>query len=485
MLLGGGAGLVGGALLGGCSNSASDPPEVTAPATTRPRPSEADDLRVVVIGAGLAGLVAAADLAAAGWEVVVLEARDRVGGRVWSDYSALAEATALPDAAVELGAEFIDDGHNRLLARIGELGLATERRVPDDERTALVDFDGVVSSEDDLVEASPDLVVGLGRIDEALSVLAEGVDPERPADAADAERLDALSVQEWLDGLAVSPMARRVWGGITSSEYSSDLAQLSLLFLAQQDAVDVAGDPETMRVVGGNDQVARGLAADLDVRLGQSVGRIKWTDSAVEVLVTGEEPINARHVVVAVPPAALRRMAVSPQLPASVAAWIDGLRMGPGLKTIARFEDRFWVERELSGESLTDRAHGVSWDPLDFSTDPERPAVLTAFTTGSGAVALAGLPVVDQAATVSFSLGETFGTRPSEAAMVRADWMSDPLTGGTYVGFAPGQVIPFAEALRQSVGPISFAGEHTEFLAGYMESAVRSGERVAAAIGRP
>ena len=324
----------------------------------------------------------------------------------------------------------------------------------------------------------------------ALDELADGIDPESPDASPRAEELDGRSAASLLDSLGLDDLARFVIAGVTGSEYACDLSKLSLLFLAQQEALPTSGETEAMRVEGGNDQVPKLLAAALgnDLKLGSPVTSVAWTSTGVEVS-AGATVHRGRHLVVALPPPALRHISFSPALPASVSAWVEGMELGAATKTITQYSERFWRRGGANawGESLADADYRVSWDATDTTDTPA--GILTAFTTAQYGEAIGRLGDHERIDRVQGQVESVLGDGAVDPALrggtFTQAWQHERYTGGGYAHFRPGQLIPWWKALREPVGPIRFAGEHTEALAGYMESAVRSGERVAAAIGAP
>ena len=273
------------------------------------------------------------------------------------------------------------------------------------------------------------------------------------------------------------------------SEYAAELADISMLFVAQQTAV-VAGVPddavETMRVAGGNSTLPTAMAHELGpaVILRAPVTEIAWQRDRVSV-VAGDQTIDAARVVLALPPPPLRRVRFSPELPTGAAAAVAGLDLGPAVKVISQFATPYWRRSRHSGFSIGDLTYRVSWDAADSYAAPV--GLLTSFTTGSHARTLAALSDRERVQTVQSELDQVY---PADAAertggWATVAWPNEPFTGGGYAAYRPGQLHRFWEPLRSPTGPIWFAGEHTESLAGYMESAVRSGHRVAKAIGAP
>jgi monoamine oxidase len=472
-----------GALLAaGCSHDSS-----SSPATTRPRPDPGAARRVVVVGAGLAGLTTALDLRDAGWDVVVLEARDRVGGRVFTIRDAFSDGLH-----AEGGGESIDDNHHDLLRMIRRFGLRTEDRLRNREATGIVYRDGRRWSIADYVaQRGGQVLDDYDRFDVELARIAEDVDPENPQDSPRAEELDAMSVQDFLDSLDLVPEAKFLVDADTSSYAAAELTDISMLFWAQQWQIvaDVPyGAEETMRIAGGNSRLPEAMAAELGASLRTSAP-VRWisrNDDQMDVGGGGGPPVPAAHVVLATPPGTWGAIDMEPGLPDQATAVASGLALGPAAKVITRYDRAFWRTEGQSGLSVADLPFGVTWDATD-SYDSGGAGLLTAFITGQGAIDLSALDDVDRIAEVHRQLDEVF----PEGRRFRADesattaWVNEPLTGGGYAVYAPGQVVPYWPVLRRPIGRLWFAGEHTESLAGYMESAVRSGHRVAGQIGRP
>ena len=475
----------------GCASSDSRAGTTTITNVSE-RPDPAAARRVVVVGAGLAGLTAAHDLRTAGWEVVVLEARDRVGGRVHTLYGQQ-DGVALTDGLhAEAGGESIDDNHDRIQARLAAYGIATERRQADREAKGLARYKGATTSLAGFASAQGGAVgADYARVDVEVSKLAEqhALDPEHPEQADGAAQLDQQSMSAFLDGLALVPEARFLADEAYTSIYATELDRLSMLFVAQQAAV-LAGVPddasETMRIVGGNSRLPVAMAADLGDALttGTVVTAIRHDADGVTV-VAGDREVHAAHVVLAVPPPPLRSVAFDPPLPAALQAAISGLDLGPATKVITQYQTPFWRAAGQSGFSITDLTYRISWDSAD--SRPSDAGLLTTFTTADNGLALAALVDVDRIASVQAQVEQVYvgGAVQRTGAAATMAWSNEPLTGGGYAAYAPGQLSAFWAPLRDGTGRIHLAGEHMEALAGYMESAVRSGERAAAGIGRP
>ena len=455
------------------------------------RPDAGTASRVIVVGAGLAGLTAAHDLRDAGWDVVVLEARDRVGGRVRTLHEPFTD-----ELHAEAGGESIDDNHTALRALIAKFGLRTEARRANRDTTATIFVHG-------RRRAAPDYVSGRGgkvyedynRYYAAVDKLGDGIDPNRPDRARRAERLDQRSLADFIDGLRLVPEARFIVERAETGAYATEPKNLSLLFVAQQAAVvrDVPDTAvETMRISGGNDRLPRAMASTFGtaVHFGTEVRRIETHHDHVRVSTTAGR-FDGAHVVLALPPPPLRRIQFSPTLPTATRAVIAHLELGPAVKVVTQYADRFWTSGGASGLIVTDQPFHIAWEATDSIT-PDRlvagPGILSTFTTGRDAIAFSERTDRSRIAEVHRELAriypEALSIATTPTASATKAWRNDRWTGGGYAFWRPGQFLDGWGALRRAYGRVHFAGEHTEALAGYMESAVRSGHRVAATITR-
>jgi len=462
----------------------------------RARPDPGTPRRVIVAGAGLAGLTAALTLRDAGWEVVVLEARPRVGGRVHTAHGGADGVPLAPGVHAELGGESIDESHVGLLGLLARLGIATERRPGSTRDRVLrgrVRYEGHNSTLGELLQQREGAVFReYARAYDEIERLADAhaIDPEHPEAARDAAGLDRLSFAAWLDGLHLSPEAGFVVRQANTSLYNSELADLSMLFVAQQSAA-TAGIPssasETRRVAGGNASLPYAMAAALGsntIVRDAPVTAVRTDRDHVRVEAGGRSYTGA-HVVLAAPPPPLRAVRFEPALPDRIATAIAGLDLGGATKVVTQFDAPFWRDAEQSGFSLTELTYRISWDAAD--SYEAHAGLLTTYTTAANGLGLAALDPTARIARVHAELALAFpeigAHAPGPAATMA--WSTEPFTGGGYAVYKPGQLMPFWGALRDGTERVHFAGEHLEAPAGYMESAVRSGHRVARSLGRP
>ena len=459
--------------------------------TTSPRPDPATTRRVVVVGAGLSGLAAALTLRGAGWDVVVLEARDRVGGRVHTLHLPFTDGLH-----VEAGGESIDDNHDQIQALARQYHLPLAHRPTNKLQEAAVYSGGKRSVLTAFTAADTGALTGYASFSDSLIKMAGDLDPAHPERAPQAEVWDRQSLQDFAATQTLDPGAQLLVQSDYRGNYNAQLDQVSLLFILQQSVADEAlpeAGVETMRIAAGNSALPEAMARDLGtaVRLSSPVTKVEQHSWGVRVQAGsqpgGADTVDAAHLILAVPPPVLRSVSFTPRLSSDVAAMIDELELGHALKVSTQYDRRFWLSEGLSGFTITDLPFGVGWDATDsMPGNAERPGVLTQFVTGDAAQS--GAALGDQARIASFQrqLDVVYpeGRQQRSAVATTMAWANERYTGGGYAVYAPGQLTRFWPVLREAHGAIWFAGEHTETLAGYMESAVRSGHRVAAAIGR-
>lgn len=424
-------------------------------------PRVPEQLDVAVIGAGLAGLRAATDLVAAGRDVVVFEARDRVGGRVWSH--------RFPNGQwCERGAEFIDANHVEVLALASSLGLdLLDATMGDDDGRRLLDVGGRPAP----FTLHHSLQTELAWWHQARARLAARVDPDQPTAGEEAADLDLLPLSDYVSALHLSVATRVAVGRELRTEFMVGPEGVSQLMAGWMFARHLhAGDGyEAFRIVGGNDQLATGLAARLGdrVRLGAPVADI---DASGAIALADGRHCTASEIVAAVPLPVLSR--IWPVLPDELAA----VGYGVGGKVSVQTERRIWQDYGRDGSVLSDRAWGEMWDTSE--RQPGDGGVLTVLLSSNDGAALAALP--DTVARVVDEAERLFpGFKGMSGEAVRTDWTHDPYSLGAYATFGPGQLVHAWPKLRERYGRIVLAGEHTDEFCGFMEGALRSGARVA------
>lgn len=444
------------------------------------------DVDVVVVGAGLAGLSAARTVARSGRSVVVLEARDRVGGRT--------EGGVLAGHPVELGGTWLGEGHTEMYRLVAELGLETFPTW-NDAGTLLLDLGGRRSRMRPHKGATPrlnpvalaDLAQGLARFGR----LARSVDPAAPWAHPRAALLDGQTFESWIRRTLRTPTGRAYFRVLAEAVHAADATDLSLLHTLFYTASN--GDLETLisvdrgaqkdRVVGGSVRVAERLAEDLDVRLGAAVSGLVQDDHGVTVTTRGGAHLRAARAVVALPPTLAGRLHHSPPLP----AWRDQLTQrvpaGTVVKCLAAYPTPFWRDRGRNGQAVSDT--GPVKVTFDVSPPGAEVGVLLGFVEGGEARRWQRLTAERRRAAVLDRFRRLFGPQAADpVSYVEKDWSAEEFTRGCYgAHFGPGTGTAYGPVLREPVGRIHWAGaEYAVEWSGYMEGAVRSGRTTAEAV---
>ncbi len=435
----------------------------------------------IVIGAGLSGLTAARRCVDAGLSVVVLEARSRVGGRVWS--RPLEEGGWL-----DLGGQWIGPRQTRVAALAGRLGLETfPTHTAGESRLDLAGHRARFTG--DLPLAPADLAA-IAETMAAFDAIAATIPPEAAHDAPRAHVWDGQTVETWLRRQTTGEAARaylRVTIASMIGASTSELSLLHMLFYARAAGglaalIDIDGGAQQTRIVGGTQQLAAALADGLGDRL-----RLDTPARAIEVRGPGDVTVHAADgsrraagVVVAVPPALAGRLAYDPPLPPARDLLTQRYPMGAVIKVQAVYPTPFWREAGLNGLSLSDRGPVVG--TFDNSPPDESCGVLMGFVEGHEALRATAWPADRSRTAVLDAFAGVVGDGAARPLRyVEADWTRERWSGGGPVGYAPpGTWTGYGAAVRAPVGPIHWAGTETATVwNGYMEGALQAGERAA------
>jgi monoamine oxidase len=436
---------------------------------------------VTVIGAGLAGLSAAYDLQRAGWKVTVLEARDRVGGRV---YSLRSFSNGL---VAEGGGEFIEESHQRMLAFAKQFNLKLGH-VGSWQAQNWAAFDGKAGPLSAVEIWGADLHEEVEVIWRALAELAKSVpDPNQPQAAREAERLDRQSAADWLAALDAHPLAKKDFIQHIRAEYTCEPERHSLLDLARNAAMYYASLERDVsyRVVGGNDLIPRLLAETLpDVRLNAPVTSIRLLPHEVAVTVKQADShltISSAFAILAIPLTTARLIEFDPPLPSAHQRMVEELTYGAVTKVLIEYRKRFWDEQGWNGQLVTDRAIGYTWHATSHVENQH--GIITAYTGGNPGAKLAAYSAEERTRVAVADIEALFpGSSDLVEHTATVAWPNEPYTRGSYAALAPGEVTAHWQTLFEPVGRLFFAGEHASSIQGFMEGAVESGQRAAATI---
>jgi monoamine oxidase len=437
---------------------------------------------VVVVGAGLAGLTAARRLVDAGAEVMVLEARDRVGGRTLT----LPAADGTP---IDHGGQWIGPTQDRIAALAERLGVTTypsyERGLNTEFRNGRAHrFDGQLPDGGDPVSA-----VAMGQAIRELDAMAARVPLEAPWTAEDALAWDSQTVETWLQTRVKAERAR-IWlraaiRGTMAAE-ARDLSLLHTLFVIGSAGglarlIATAGGAQERRFHQGAQAVSIRLAESLGDRvvLGAPAQVVRHGDGGVEVEANGRS-VAAGRAIVAVPPAIAGRIVYRPAMPGWRNQLTQRVPMGSVIKVHALYEEPFWRQEGLSGLAVSDS--GPVRIVYDNSPEDGSPGVLVGFIEGEQARSWARRNRADRRAGILACLADYFGERAGRPReLLERSWADEEYSGGCYAGyFPPGVWTSFGQALREPIGRLHWAGTETATVwTSYMEGAVQSGERAA------
>jgi monoamine oxidase len=451
-------------------------------------------LDVVVVGAGLSGLVCARALRNQGRTVAVLEARGRIGGRMHS--------VATPSGTVvDLGGQWMGRTHHRLAALVKELAL---RPFPSwYEGDGLFHWQGracrapmAATFADSLLFFQPAaLDLPDGEVTRAMAVfdslqqLVEQVPAAAPWRTPDAANLDRATIAAWLEAHQAGPLARFAvqWMTRVGGSGGFELHESSPLHLAWTQAVAPQRDtPEAWLVEGGLGQVARRLAEELApcLRLRAPVTAIEQTGAGVRVHHGAGECLEARAVVVAIPPVLRLAIAFSPPLPPAWTGLLQRSPMGAMVKVLALYPEAFW--REEGGNGL-----GIGDLPLlsltaDSSPPGGRPGLLASFIAGETAVRWQQWSRQAQQESVLADLEAYWGPKAAKPSqLILHNWTEEPWTLGAFTNaLIPGAWTSYGPIWREPHGRVLWAGTEASLRwPGYFEGAIEAGMTAAEQAG--
>ena len=438
------------------------------------------DCDVVVVGAGLAGLQAANELAAGGLDVRLVEARERVGGRTLNH-----SVGERDDDVVELGGQWVGPTQHEIMRVARELGLETYptncdgENVFEDDRGKISRYTGTIP------RVNPLVLADYGQAALRMDRLAKKVSVEAPWSTPKAGRLDSETFATWIRRNLRSRLGRKTMETACRAVFSVEPSEISLLHVlfyirsagGWDPLLDTPDGAQQDRIVGGSQLISLRLAERLGdrVELERPVRTIRHGPDGVEV-----DGLRARRVVVAVPPALAGRIVYDPPLPAARDQLTQRMPMGAVMKCMAIYDEPFWRDDGLSGQATS--LPGPAQVVFDNTPPSGSPGVILGFLEGTDARVLGAQPEEVRRAAVTANFARLFGDRALKPVdYVERDWSSDEWSRGCYAGvFGPGAWTEYGRALRAPIGPIHWAGTETATRwMGYFDGAIQSGTRAA------
>lgn len=464
---------------------------------------------VVVVGAGLSGLYAARSLVRAGLDVLVLEGRRRVGGRVWTERSGFG-------ADLDHGAAWLGVGQSRVAALAAELdvatfpgtvaGLAAEWR--EGRRHT---YSGLVPASD--ASGVSGAIEGIFELDLAAYTFAEERARSRPPSAS----LDQQTLATWLGESVATPAARGFLSTMLTGMFGAEPEELSHLFAVfvlhggggLLHAMRGAGGARDRRFSGGAQRLADGLAAELGDRVlldapvtavahggdGVVVTCVRSVDDAVRDLLGPVEltparsaegrpwRIRARRAVVAVPPVLAARIAWDPAVPTARQQAAQRVPMGTISTVHCVYHRPFWRDEGLSGQIVAD--DGLVRVAYDTSPPDGSCGVITGYVCGAAGRAFDGGALADRRRQAVADLARVLGPAAGQPLeVVVRDWSREPFSAGGPMGvMGPGVLSGHAAALHRPMGPVHWAGAESSLeWYGTMDGALAAGARAAAEV---
>jgi putrescine oxidase len=451
------------------------------------------DRDVVIVGAGPAGLTAARELKKAGLSVAVLEARDRVGGRTWTD--------TVDGAMLEIGGQWVSPDQTELLALLGELGLQTYSRYRDG-RSVYIGADGKRTVyTGGTFPVSETTAAEMDKLTALLDSLAAEIGPTAPWAHPKARELDTVSFHHWLrenssDEEACNNIGLFIAGGMLTKPAHAFSALQAVLMAASAGSFTHLTDEDFIldkRVIGGMQQVSLLQAAELgdDVVLDSPVRTITWEPAATGgngaghrvTAVSERATVNARFVIMAVPPNLYSRVSFNPPLPRRQHQMHQHQSLGLVIKVHAVYSSPFWREDGLSGTCFG--AGALVQEVYDNTNHEDPRGTLVGFISDEKADAVFELRAEDRRRAILESIAGFLGEKALEPEVYyESDWGSEEWTRGAYASsYDLGGLHRYGKDQHAPVGPIYWSSSDLA-AEGYqhVDGAVRMGRRTAARI---
>ncbi|AOT02942.1 flavin monoamine oxidase family protein [Arthrobacter sp. U41] len=460
------------------------------------------DRDVVIVGAGPAGLTAARELKKAGLSVAVLEARDRVGGRTWTD--------VIDGAMLEIGGQWVSPDQTELLALLDELGLKTYSRYREGESVYIGSHGQRTLYTGDTFPVSETTAAEMDKLTALLDSLAAEIGPTEPWAHPKARELDTISFHHWLranssDEEACNNIGLFIAGGMLTKPAHAFSALQAVLMAASAGSFTHLTDEDFIldkRVVGGMQQVSVLLAAELgdDVVLDSPVRTINWAPSSAGeteentagqrvTAISERATVTARFVIMAVPPNLYSRVSFNPPLPRRQHQMHQHQSLGLVIKVHAVYSTPFWREDGLSGTCFG--AGALVQEVYDNTNHEDPRGTLVGFVSDEKADAVFELSAEERRRAILESIAGFLGDKALDPEVYyESDWGSEEWTRGAYASsYDLGGLHRYGKDQHAPVGPIywsssDLAAEGYQHVDGAIRMGLHTAARIVAAADR-
>ncbi|XP_069492606.1 amine oxidase [flavin-containing] A-like [Ambystoma mexicanum] len=440
----------------------------------------------IVIGGGISGLSAAKLLDESGLSVVVLEARDRVGGRTFTIRNKQVHY-------VDVGGAYVGPTQNRILRIAKQLGIQTykvnvSQRLIQHVKGKSYPFSGAFPS-----TWNPLAILDYNHLWRTIDAMGKEIPVDAPWDAPHAEEWDKMSVKDFIEKVCWTTAVRRfahVFVNVNNTVEPHQVSALWFLWYVKlcggtNRMFSVTNGGQERKFVGGAGQISEKMMECLKgrVKLESPVIRIDQTGDTVLVETLNHEIYEGRFIISAIPPGLTTKIHYNPELPVLRNQLIQRLPMGSVIKCMVYYKEAFWRKMDFCGSMIMEDEEapiGITLD--DTKPDGSAPAIM-GFILARKASRLANLSKEERKRRICELYAKALGTEEAlnPVHYEEKDWCKEQYSGGCYTCyFPPGIMTQFGRVIREPVGRIYFAGTETATQwSGYMEGAVQAGERAA------